>query len=1006
LQRDNENPSSKKYLSKRRDNDSSQAQLLDDTAKVIVFAADVDQPKFELPEKSNDLVGDNAFKSGRRNESQRVGNLSVKVQDFDKELKQSKLTREKHNGDSDGEYPAKRLGTGEGDSDGVYDDTESNGLSNQQIDEKVDSTIHFDDNSKAPSKIKSREPSQIQFEPREPEKDNDQPSPNYSHLIEQFVKKYASHDNLTASNRSIKKSIYSKSERQGPWNNSKDQPLTKEDTLSFDSDSEQENEYALEQFQNEEQPEVKYKYFNSETGLFDVQISEKDDQIPPIPLESKRLRNLPLVPTMQTKHRLPQVKEYSMDRRVRNRVERLFNRENVPKSAWEKNDAELKKIGFLNDQTDPFLYLKNTPLNSKPEKVDSQNESEILELNGVDHIDYYREPFGSSKLADKPRLNFKSSSNILTDGDVHQADRYWSNRVASRLASAPYYLEIVYEETEDDEGKPTITENHPYENPVLERLSHLKQAMASGSVSAKHLPQPVRQQIAAELMDMIKQKKVAADVIIKRSEEVGLQSLGGLAGILRSTDTLKVNKELEPIEINGQLFEDFLNKNIRLADGRYLNLRNQNPDLLDRGIFVDDNGDQIYLGHQNPEDVRRGVVVSPDGKRVQLIQLQAADLIQDIWRDPETGEISFVNGQPFESLKKLVLVDKKGEKVNLRKQNLDDVKNGKLVTENGQEINFGCPQDKSLLERGLFIGRDGVVRRLADVKWQHIQNGKSIGRRLDGGRFSVEEDGSEVNHQKKKVRFKEYFEESEPTLKEFKKKQKNPPIGIEGHNSSLQKDVDPRYPRGKRIMKKYEVSQGQMIDGGIGFGNLSPGLRVKADHYKFNNKLDRDIMKRPEGNHASIAESRKLLQSDVEGEALEKSTLTINVVNDKEDSFDLSVNVREGGNKLEMEVQEQPRGTIKGSVYKKFNEGSADDLRSEMTYTGIDKAVQKNLYTPRDAEREDINNKMNQKQKLQMIARRHFGNSGLGGQDFANIMGLDDQSMAEISKTSNPGKIT
>lgn len=1002
------NPNS---LSKKSYEDNSSANLLDDTAKVIMFPLAIDH-QLDLPQGINDTNrGDCSDLSDsyrvRFDNDEEVGDGAMRPRNDSKSITGKLLSDVYQPPNSDS--PTDRLGYRKQNCIGNGHDEYQNMINNKGLQEDLLKIDGLDNLNDTKSNIKSKK--EVSREEQ-------------AKLIENFVKRYASEENLLDNNS-----------QEGS------REFSKKDTRDLDSEGKSLNKINDDPHDND----YEYSYFNPKTGLFEVRQldDDNDDSKKPTSKFITALKKMPLVPSKGIN--MLELNEYVPDKKVKDSSGNLIDPSKIPLHTLKKN-ADMKNIGYCADKTDPYLALKNTPINTIPIAPSKEDKATILSLTSPDHDSYSRKPFNDSSLDSTHFIKFPSSKAVLDEGNIRQASRYWKNQHRNRLNCSPYYLEVIYEEAGDDDGRPSVAENPVYDNPVLERLSR-KMAGTQGQMKVKNLPEKVKKQMIKELVSLLQRGKIDPRVVAKRSEEVGIGGLGHLSAFLKSTDKLEVNEDLEPVVINGQSYQNIVVRNIEFLDGRHLPLEDQDPDLLERGIYKDNLGEELYLGLQDPQNIRRGLIVTPGGEIVQISKLRAVDLVQDIWRKPETGVVTFVNGQPTETMNKLVILDKNGQKVNIRKQDRKDMLAGKITTESGNLIDLGCPQDKNLLERGLFISKDGIVRRIADNDWNTIQDDKenqTIGRDLDTGKFNILRDEEiydedklkdmtpqdmiefELKKNAKKEKFKEFFGINDVAVAHREKHRGNEKINGENNlypntgdpsklNTyiSLQDEVETEKGLtrrfNKRITKKFEMSEGHTIDSKslanhIRRDHLS-SIIIKADTYKFNNKADNDLMARDDlpGPKKS---SHALKKDQARPDSPEPETLTVNLVNEHEDSFDLSVNVQEGNDKVEgtmNDTDSKQRRTVDGSRYNKFNDGSVDDLKSEFNFTGLNSDFKHGLY--QHANFEELQALQKQKKTVEGIAKRHLGLGDQGNDEYATIMGIDESNINRANRTSNSGRL-
>lgn len=218
-----------------------------------------------------------------------------------------------------------------------------------------------------------------------------------------------------------------------------------------------------------------------------------------------------------------------------------------------------------------------------------------------------------------------------------------------------------------------------------------------------------------DLASQLKNGKASAKDIAEKAHEFGLGGkLAQLRVAIHPEDMVETSERLELKAINGQSLESFVRRDLKFKDPATLPLRDQQPELLARGIYLDSQGRMLPVGDQPMEDVSRGLFRDPKGVPRKIITLKAEDLAKGIWMDPETQKPQFVNGQPAASLASLLLLDRKGQKTNLRKQNKSDIAKGVLVTENGTKVDLGVPQSRQMLDKGEFKWKDGLIYRWID----------------------------------------------------------------------------------------------------------------------------------------------------------------------------------------------------------------------------------------------------------------------------------------------------
>lgn len=1031
-------------LSKKRANDDSQANLLDDTAKVMLYPA-IKNHELDLPLDRNetngnesnmsDIIGEKFRIDEELGQDARIPGAPMNFKDQIDGKKPYRKFDQPPNSDLNTDRLAYGLNIGSGDSDGEYQDSKDWRLLHSDL-------LKIEGLENLTERLKNADSDEKRKILDELKAKRSQSTEAHARLIENFVKKYASEENLLNNSSQEDRDLGYEKYPEGKAEKKHDGRLGKKDTRDLDND--ELNQYNKNR-DNTDDSDSQYNYFDPISGIFQIKNFDEDESKKPKSKFITELRKMPLVPSKGIN--MLELKEYIPNRTVEDSSGNIIDPSKIPLHRLKK-DKGLRKLGYCVDKRDPQIALKNTPMNTVPVAPSSTDKEKPLSLVSRDTTDYNRRPFNDASLESSHMLIYPSSRTIVDEGGIAQANRFWKNQLRNRLNCSPYYLEVIYEETDEDNGRPRVAENPIYDNPILERLSQ-KMAGIQGQMKAKNLPENVKQQMIKELVSMVRQGKVSPEIIAKRSEEVGIGGLGHLSTFLKSTDLLEVNEKLEPEFINGQKYQDFADRNIHFIDGRYLPLEDQDPELLERGIYKDNFGEEMYLGPQDPQNIRRGLIVNPAGETIQIAKLRAADLIQDVWRKPETGEVAFVNGQPAETASKLVLVDKNGEKVNIRKQDRKAMMAGKLITESGNIIDLGCPQDKTLLEKGLVLSKDGVVRRIADNSWTDINKpgtSQTIGRSLDTGKFIVDrdEDNLELVHLKdstpeeiieferkkaaKKEKFKDFFDVNDPAVVHKEKMRvnekrtgenwMNPHSDKQSKANTVGDDEDQllrlKNPKNKRIGKKYEMSEGQIIDSKASEShmrrdNLSNNV-LKPDRYNFNNKADQDLMSRiilPRNSQEAL--SLKKIQ-DNQGwpgrrpDSPGPEMLTVNLVNEQEDSFDLSVNVQEGNDRIEGNIddtQSRDKRTVDGSKYHRINDGSTDELKSEFNFTGMDIGFKRDLYKPDNLE--ELKHLQTQKRKVEDIAKRHLGLGGKGQNELTNIMGVEDNGMDRANRTSNTG---
>lgn len=659
-----------------------------------------------------------------------------------------------------------------------------------------------------------------------------------------------------------------------------------------------------------------------------------------------------------------------------------------PVTRWPKMDPRIGALGFLRDKVDPKLPLKDTPLNSRP--ADDQ-PGRPLSLHYADPRTVALLPFAQAGLRlDDAALVFRSALAVVDGGSLRRGRRFAVNAWLAQSADV-YHGEATLTEQPHDDGRGKL-EQLPGAGLGLLRLVGLQRAR--GLKPEAGLPPAVKDQALRELAALLRAGVVSVKEVAKRSEELGIGGVGAIQQLVTDQDTIAVDDSLKPTAINGQTLENLVARKIKLADGRWLPLEKQDPRLLEHGIYIDDKGQHLFLGDQSIGDLRKGIIKDPKGNRVLLANIAASDLLQGIWRDSETGEVATVNGQNLVDLSTLIVVDKEGRKMNLRRQDHDEMLKGKMVTDGGVILDLGSQQHKALLERGLYLSKDGVVRHLADIGFADLALGKQLalpGRRLSTGKFHLPgplspldpaEEGARL-HKLRMTKFKAFFGDDEFTVacrQVFLSKLG--PVGDDlrkelGQSSKPPKRLKPK-PRengtdwadtSNRLESNWSL---RLTDGG-------------PDHFQFNNQADRDLLNR--------FDKRKPGQREQYPESL-----TVNLLMEKDESVDLTLNVEESEDNFAADAQineNNKPGSKAESKFYKIPQSSLDDLNSEFMMTGDGRQFSAMDSTQNIYKKFDV-----AKARLEEIARRHQKKDSRN--DASNtLIGYEDN---RALKTSTAGR--
>ena len=183
------------------------------------------------------------------------------------------------------------------------------------------------------------------------------------------------------------------------------------------------------------------------------------------------------------------------------------------------------------------LYLEKQPARALP--TDSDGRTLIPKPGDPRYI----------SPADFSRSDAKVwSTPTRTDiGTIRAAEpsRHQLNRLRERWSSPPGYLEIIYEEGEEDEAK--LRENPIYDNPFLENKS---KAIQSNNNSKTVLPDKVKDDMRKELAGLLKSGTVSAKSIAERADELGLGGIGNILHFIDPMDIVEVTEKLEVVSVN------------------------------------------------------------------------------------------------------------------------------------------------------------------------------------------------------------------------------------------------------------------------------------------------------------------------------------------------------------------------------------------------------------------------------------------------------------------------
>lgn len=227
-----------------------------------------------------------------------------------------------------------------------------------------------------------------------------------------------------------------------------------------------------------------------------------------------------------------------------------------------------------------------------------------------------------------------------------------------------------------------------------------------------------------DLAFQLKTGKASGKDIAEKAHEYGLGGkLAQMRVAINPEDIVETSERLELKAINGQPLEAFVRRDLNFKDPATLPLKDQQPELMARGIYMDNQGRMLPVGDQPMEDVSRGLFRDPKGVPRKIAALKAEDLAKGIWMDPDTQKATFVNGQPANTLGSLLLLDRNGQKTNLRKQNKSDIAKGVIIPEDGKKVDLGVPQSRLLLDKGEFKWKDGKIYRWIDQTPLELANG-------------------------------------------------------------------------------------------------------------------------------------------------------------------------------------------------------------------------------------------------------------------------------------------
>ena len=284
---------------------------------------------------------------------------------------------------------------------------------------------------------------------------------------------------------------------------------------------------------------------------------------------------------------------------------------------------------------------------------------------------------------------------------------YWSD-----MGNRNYLELIVEEDPEELEGQETnrmkVTENMIYDNPILEK-------------SSKPIPKQIMKKIRSELSNLINDQKLPLSLVLERAYELGIPGISQWKNILKDSDDLSTDNQLNIKRLNGQIFDDVEKGVVRTKDGKAIDLKNQREDDLKIGLYRDSDGNGYLLGDQDPLSLRKGLVKVSEGLYVPLSSQPSSSLGKGvIVSSLDERKPTHVNGQTIKDHESMVVRDSAGEVMNIRKQLNINISKGKLVTDLNRDVDLKVKQDKIMMQNGLYADVNGTIRRYVDDEWERM----------------------------------------------------------------------------------------------------------------------------------------------------------------------------------------------------------------------------------------------------------------------------------------------
>jgi hypothetical protein len=205
-------------------------------------------------------------------------------------------------------------------------------------------------------------------------------------------------------------------------------------------------------------------------------------------------------------------------------------------------------------------------------------------------------------------------------------------------------------------------------------------------------------------------------------EVADLGGNGTRALAIDAHDVVSKDNEQRILSINNQSIEDIRNAVIRDGVREAIDLKVQEPAMMERGLLTDSLGRKIFINFEDLDMLRKGMFNSQDGRKMVVTDQLFKEMETGIVKNAD-GEVIEINGQRIEDFNRKVVVLKDGIEISLEKQKEHLLQNGIIMGDKGAMAKLPKGQKMEDFERGVFVDSDGNRVRLIDQTYQDLKEG-------------------------------------------------------------------------------------------------------------------------------------------------------------------------------------------------------------------------------------------------------------------------------------------